>query len=203
MSFAPRSAVLDPPRESRPCGNETGHADGIGQGGPSGWRIVMKVHRNLVEQVVGVLQDVFAGGVPAERAVDGCLKSQGKWGSRDRRMFAESVYDLVRWWRLYWHLADLPAAEFFLPETITAERVWRVWGVYWLDHGHELPPFEELGGVNLAGLTERRAAIPSAAVGASIPDWLDYRGEGELSREWRPLIAALNKPAFRRASKRG
>ncbi len=155
----------------------------------------MKVHRNLVEQVVGVLQDVFAGGVPAERAVDGCLKSQGKWGSRDRRMFAESVYDLVRWWRLYWHLADLPAAEFFLPETITAERVWRVWGVYWLDHGHELPPFEELGGVTLAGLTERRATIPSAAVGASIPDWLDYRGEGELSREWRPLLAALNKPA--------
>lgn len=155
----------------------------------------MKVHRNLVEQVVGVLQDVFAGGVPAERAVDGCLKAQGKWGSRDRRMFAESVYELVRWWRLYWHLADLPEAEFFLPEAITAGRVWRVWGVYWLDRGRELPAFEELAGLNLAAVTARRAAIPSAAVGASIPDWLDYRGEAELDREWRPLIEALNQPA--------
>lgn len=155
----------------------------------------MKVHRNLVEQVVGVLQDVFAGGVPAERAVDGCLKSQGKWGSRDRRMFAESVYDLVRWWRLYWHLADLPDAEFFSPEAITAERVWRVWGAYWLDRGHELPAFEELAGLSLAGVTARRTAIPSAAVRASIPDWLDYHGEAELDREWRPLIEALNQPA--------
>ena len=155
----------------------------------------MKVHRNLVEQVVGVLQAVFAGGVPAERAVDACLKSQGKWGSRDRRMFAECVYDLVRWWRLYWNLAALPDAEFFLPEGITAERVWRVWGVYWLDRGHALPAFEELAGLNSAPPGERRAAIPSAAIRAAIPDWLDSHGEAELGGEWRSLLDALNGPA--------
>ena len=155
----------------------------------------MKVHKNQIEQIVGALQDVFAGGVVAERAVDACLKNQGKWGSRDRRMFAECVYDLVRWWRLYWNLAGLPDAEYFAPEAITQERVWRVWGAYWLDRGHELPGFEELDGMTRAQLDAQRAVAFSPAIRASIPDWLDYRGETELAGEWRPLLESLNLPA--------
>ena len=155
----------------------------------------MKVHRNQVEQIVGVLLDVFAGGAPAERAVEACLKSQVKWGSRDRRMFAECVYDLVRWWRLYWNLAGLPDADCRVPELITSERVWRVWGAYWLDQGHELPGFEELGGLSRAQLEAQREVAMTPAIRASIPDWLDYRGESELAQEWRPLIEALNVPA--------
>ena len=61
-----------------------------------------------------------------EARLERTLRAQAKWGSRDRRMFAEGVYDSVRWWRLYWNLAGLPDAEHFNRETLTEARVWLV-----------------------------------------------------------------------------
>lgn len=45
------------------------------------------------------LSDVFRDGRPADKVIEYYLKSQKKWGSRDRRQFAETVYGMVRWWR--------------------------------------------------------------------------------------------------------
>lgn len=45
------------------------------------------------------LQDIFRDGRPADKVIEFYLKNQKKWGSRDRRQFAETVYGMVRWWR--------------------------------------------------------------------------------------------------------
>ncbi len=47
------------------------------------------------------LKSIFADGRYADQVVQFELKGHKRWGARDRRFFAESVYNLVRWWRLY------------------------------------------------------------------------------------------------------
>lgn len=116
--------------------------------------------------------------------MDGRLKANRKWGARDRRLFAESVYENVRWWRLNWHLAGLPDAECLLPEAITDERLKTLWDAYWARHEATTPssqasPIDEL----------------PLAIRASVPDWLFELGAKEYGAEWPGLLAALNQPA--------
>ena len=91
----------------------------------------MTLHPNIVSQITAALGDIFARNQHAEQTVDARLKANRKWGARDRRLFAESVYENVRWWRLHWQLAGLPDAECLLPESITNERLVTLWESYW------------------------------------------------------------------------
>ncbi|NDB75934.1 MAG: hypothetical protein EB141_09870, partial [Verrucomicrobia bacterium] len=91
----------------------------------------MTLHPNIVSQITAALGDIFARNQHAEQTVDARLKANRKWGARDRRLFAESVYENVRWWRLNWSLAGLPDAECLLPESITGERLLTLWESYW------------------------------------------------------------------------
>ena len=75
----------------------------------------MKIHPNVAEAVVGSLLEIFKGGKHADKIVEKTLKGHTKWGSRDRRFVAETVYDLVRWWRSYWSMAGLPDDECGVP----------------------------------------------------------------------------------------
>ena len=139
------------------------------------------LHPNLLTAIVGALGDVFARGQHAEQVVDERLQANRKWGARDRRCFAECVYENVRWWRWHWHLAGLPDAECQQPEAITEERVRAVVDGYWA----------------------RRTAAPGdsssqpvpLAVREAVPDWLNELGEKEFAADWPALLAALNRPA--------
>ena len=144
----------------------------------------MTLHPNLTTQILGALGDIFARNQHAEQVVDARLKANRKWGARDRRLFAESVYENVRWWRLNWHLAGLPDAECLLPEAITEERVQTLWDAYWVRHQ-----------AALAGQQVARPEDISLAIRASIPDWLFELGTKEFGSEWPALLAALNQPA--------
>jgi 16S rRNA (cytosine967-C5)-methyltransferase len=142
------------------------------------------LHPNLTTQILATLGDIFARNQHAEQVVDARLKANRKWGARDRRLFAESVYENVRWWRLNWHLAGLPDAECLQPEAITEEHVQTLWEAYWARRE--------------AALTGRQVAPSEAiplAIRASVPDWLFELGAKEFGAEWPGLLAALNQPA--------
>ena len=144
----------------------------------------MTLHPNLTSQILAALGDVFARNQHAEAVVDARLKANRKWGARDRRLFAECVYENVRWWRLHWSLAGLPDAECLLPEAITEERVQTLWDAYWArreakESGQPATPVGE---------------IPPA-IQASVPDWLFELGAREFGADWPNLLAALNQPA--------
>ncbi|MBI5802979.1 MAG: RsmB/NOP family class I SAM-dependent RNA methyltransferase [Verrucomicrobia bacterium] len=150
----------------------------------------MTLHPNITSQILSALGDIFARNQHAEQTVDARLKANRKWGARDRRLFAESVYENVRWWRLNWHLAGLPDAECLLPEAITDARLQTLWEAYWARRAGELqsPP------------ADSEAAAPAVAdiplaIRASIPDWLFELGAKEFGSEWPALLAALNQPA--------
>ncbi|MEN0058151.1 MAG: methyltransferase domain-containing protein [Bdellovibrio sp.] len=142
----------------------------------------MKIHKHLVEQVIGALDEIFEQGHYADKVIEKNLKSQKKWGSRDRKFFAETVYEIVRWERLLAYLAD-------------DNDFWKIWGVYWVRQGYELPEWPELSELNVDAVKKRQKDIPSFAIAQAIPDWMFERGTRELGDDWKEIVRALNKPA--------
>ena len=55
----------------------------------------MRIHRPLADAVVGTLQEIFLNKRQADRAIEYVLKSNRKWGSRDRGFIAEKYLPLV------------------------------------------------------------------------------------------------------------
>ena len=145
----------------------------------------MKLYRTLVEAVVNTLNGIFNEGHQADRAVERVLKSNKKWGSRDRSFIAENTYEIVRWYRLLLEASQQSTPNF-----------WHLFGIWWLKKGFELPPWEEfldLTQENIFSFFER-TDLPLRTL-ASIPDWLDERGSKELGEVWASEINALNQPA--------
>jgi 16S rRNA (cytosine967-C5)-methyltransferase len=155
----------------------------------------MKIPPHMIDEIVASLGEIFGNRRYADRVIEFTFKRHRKWGSRDRRIFAESIYECVRWWRWFWHLAGLRDEQHAQPDEITPERIVRVWSAYWLLNGRELPRAEQMPLMNAAEVQKRAKAKVSDAIRASMPDWLDARCTAELGVEWPRLREALNEPA--------
>ncbi|KYG61568.1 RNA methyltransferase [Bdellovibrio bacteriovorus] len=142
----------------------------------------MKIHKHLVAQVVTTLEEIFDQGQYADKVIERSMKSNKAWGARDRKFFAETVYEIVRWERLLSHVAD-------------NNDFWAIWAAYWIRQGHELPDWEELSDIDAKFIQARLKDLPSFAVAQSIPDWMHERGTTELGDAWKDVMRALNKPA--------
>lgn len=155
----------------------------------------MKLPPHLLDEIVTALGEVFGGPRYADRVIETTFKRHRKWGSRDRRLFAESVYECVRWWRWFWFLAGLPDEEHNTSEDITPERIWRVWAAYWVMSERELPRDENMSAIRVDDIRKRAKQDVPPALRASIPDWLDARCAAELGVAWPALREAMNTPA--------
>lgn len=149
----------------------------------------MKIHRVLAEAVVKVTDEIFNENRYADKAIERMLKSNRKWGARDRAFVAENTYDLVRWWRL---LAMIGAGD----EQTNKGVIWHALGVLFIKRGWPLPGWPEFRNLNEA---EIRAQLSNntftRSIRQSIPDWLDQRGEEELGAAWDAELLALNQTA--------
>lgn len=154
-----------------------------------------KLPHHLIEAALDAVGEIFVERHFADKVIEKRFRATTQWGSRDRRLFAETVYDLVRWWRWLWHLAGLPAEEYLNKDALSMDRLWLVWAAYWLNKGHELPRWPEVEEMNADKLRRRSAREISAAVRQSVPDWLDKRGSEELGKDWPAVLASLNEQA--------
>lgn len=160
----------------------------------------MKIHRTLVEAVAQALSGIFQNGWYADKAIERMLKSDHRWGSRDRAFIAENTYEIVRWWRLVLTIAGL---EEWKIEKLAEANFIRMVGVNLLlrnlkspIYGFELPDFPEFKGLNQDEIKEKRDALASdRRITQSIPDWLDEMASVELGEKWDKEIAALNQQA--------
>lgn len=147
----------------------------------------MKIHDLLVDKIVAAWVDIFENNLYADKVIEKRMKLQRKWGSRDRKFFAESVYEGVRWWRRLWALLDEePSTD---PEALR-----RLWAVLAYEQGWLETPEE--WDVDPAHIDRRREWVERQApraVRESIPDWLDERGQQELGAAWDLILAALNE----------
>ena len=144
----------------------------------------MKIYKNLVDAIVKTLEEIFDKNRYADKAIEYLFKDQPKWGARDRRFVAETIYDVVRQYRL-------------LNELSGNKTNWHhIVGTYLLVRGHDLPAWDEFTGIDKKNIQQKIAEIQNnRAVFQSIPDWLDELGFAELNYKWNKELEALNNQA--------
>jgi 16S rRNA (cytosine967-C5)-methyltransferase len=150
----------------------------------------MRLHRNLVYTTIDSLNAIFNEGEYADKVVARALKKDKRWGSTDRKFVAETIYEIVRWKRLYTEIADV-REPFDRPE------LWRIFAVWAVLRGYPIPDWKQLEGTperKIKGRFDELSKI--RAVKESIPDWMDALGVKELGEKvWATEIAAQNQPA--------
>jgi 16S rRNA (cytosine967-C5)-methyltransferase len=151
----------------------------------------MKWHRPLAEGIIGMLWEIFGTGKQADHVVERTFKAHRKWGARDRRAVADSVYYCVRWWRRLWASAGLAEADFLQPAAMTPEHCRAVWLASLIERGVALPDFPEAPTATYRPL----AADTPPAIAASWPDWLWEMGAADYGAAWPTLAAQLNAEA--------
>ncbi len=142
----------------------------------------MKLHNNTIRGVHTALEAIFEQGQYADKVIERTLKSNPKWGAKDRSFIAETTYEMVRWWRL---------VNFLSP----SKDPWDLFGTYWLMQGNELPPWDEFARLQPAKIKSKYDSITDPGLLESIPEWLQTLGSQELGEKWEAEIHALNEEA--------
>lgn len=150
----------------------------------------MRLHRNLTYAVIDSLRDIFNEGAYAGKAVEKALKRDKRWGSRDRKFVAETIYELVRWKRLYAEIAEVK-------EPFDRPNLWRLFSVWCVLKGIQLPDWNQIVPTptrRIKGRFDELSKIRKFR--ESVPDWMDEIGLKELGEKvWTKELASLNKQA--------
>ena len=150
----------------------------------------MRLHRNLVFTTIDSLMAIFNEGEYADKVVARALKKDKRWGSHDRKFVAETIYEIVRWKRLYTEIAEVK-------EPFDRDKIWRIFAVWAVLRGYTLPDwkyFEETPVRRIKGKFDE--LTKTRKFKESIPDWMDELGVKELGEEiWTKELAAQNEQA--------
>ncbi|MGB0274547.1 MAG: RsmB/NOP family class I SAM-dependent RNA methyltransferase [Flavobacteriaceae bacterium] len=150
----------------------------------------MRLHKNLVLAVLNGLHQIFNEDKYADKVVAQLLKSDKRWGSRDRGFIAETTYEIVRWKRLYASIAEVQ-------EPFHRDDLWRVFAVWATLRGYSLPDWKSIEGTPTRRIKGRFEALrKDRKYRESIPDWLDELGVDALGeKKWEQELEALNTMA--------
>lgn len=150
----------------------------------------MRLHRNLVFTVIDSLMAIFNEGAYADKMVAQALKKDKRWGSSDRKFVAETIYEIVRWKRLYTEIAEVK-------DPFSRDDVWRIFAVWAVLRGIKLPDwkyFESTPTRKIKGRFDELTKIRKFK--EAIPDWMDELGLKELGEEvWEKELTAQNEQA--------
>ncbi|MFN7775692.1 MAG: RNA methyltransferase, partial [Flavobacterium sp.] len=150
----------------------------------------MRLHRNLVFTTIDALDAIFNEGEYADKVVARALKKDKRWGSHDRKFVAETIYDMVRWKRLYAEIAEVKTP-------FDRDKLWRMFAVWAVLRGYPLPDwkyFETTPQRKIKGRFDELSKVRKLR--ESIPDWMDELGVQELGEAiWTKEIAAQNRMA--------
>lgn len=150
----------------------------------------MRLHRNLVFAVIEGLDLIFNEGEYADKVVQKILKRDKRWGSRDRGFIAETLYEIVRYKRLYTEIADVRAPY-------RRQDLFRMWAVWAVLKGIELPDWKQIEPTperRIKGKFDELSKIRKFR--EAVPDWIDELGVNALGEQlWTEELAQLNQPA--------
>jgi len=149
-----------------------------------------RLHRNLVLAVINALDEIFNENKYADRVVNKTLKIDKRWGARDRKFIAESIYDSVRWKRLYNEIAGTK-------NHFTRPNLWRFFAIQLVLKGYELPEWKQFDGTPVRRIKGMFDSLQdNRAIRESIPEWMDKLCASELGvKQWEKEIDALNQTA--------
>lgn len=150
----------------------------------------MRLHRNLVYTTIDSLNAIFNEGEYADKVVARALKKDKRWGSADRKFVAETIYEIVRWKRLYSEIAEVK-------EPYNRDNIWRMFATWAVLRGYQIPDWTQLEGTPVRKIKGRFDELSkNRAIKESIPDWMDELGSKELGEAiWSKEIKAQNEQA--------
>ncbi len=140
------------------------------------------LHYHLVQSIADSLEDIFFNKKYADKVIEKCFKNNRKWGARDRKFFAETVYEIVRHKRRLEFIGG-------------SDNPWDLIAAYLFQTMSEIPDWEEFDHLKISDLKSRNSAEKAPEVANSFPDWLHELGLSEFGNEWIKIMNALNMPA--------
>lgn len=150
----------------------------------------MKFHLNLINAVCSCVKQIFDENKYADKALEKLLKSDKRWGARDRAFIAENTYDIVRYWRLITTVTGLENRD------LNEQNMYTLFGAWHVLKGIELPRWTEFGNVDAKKILHTYNQLKTQRkIIQSIPDWLDEMAMNELGKFWNKELEALNQTA--------
>jgi 16S rRNA (cytosine967-C5)-methyltransferase len=148
-----------------------------------------RLHRTLVFAVIDALHLIFNEGEYADKVVQKTLKRDKRWGVRDRKFLAETIYEMVRHKRLYNEIAGTK-------NHYNLENLWKNFTVWAVLKGYKLPDWQQFEGTPVRRIKGKFDELQkNRKIRESVPDWLDELGEKELGEVWEEELKELNKKA--------
>lgn len=149
-----------------------------------------KIYPNLVEAVVKSLQICFFEKVKADKVIEKTLKSDRRWGARDRAFIAENFYEIIRWWRLLIYISGIDEKDW---EDKSVYQLVNTW--IFLNTG-KLFYKTKADEAFINKMNKNRVSLSGFnAITSSIPDWLHEEGLASYGADWERLVVTLNTPA--------
>lgn len=142
----------------------------------------MKIHSHLIFKIIEVLDIVFIEKKYADKVLEKTFKANRKLGSRDRKFFAETVYEVIRHFRFY---SEVMKSDLSL-DLVVAHLV--------KTRGN-LPGDTEFADFDVEKIQSRLKYKYPVEVQYSFPDWMHQLGTAEFGETWPELMKALNVQA--------
>ena len=147
------------------------------------------LHKNLIDAVKQSLHAIFFENRFADHVIEFVIKSNKKWGGRDRKFIAESTYTIVRQWRMLHELNGTYYGQ-------NPAQIDTIIALHFALSEYELPDWMSANTFNIPALKEKQEKLSQVRViRESIPDWLDDFGVKELGARWEKELSILNTKA--------
>jgi 16S rRNA (cytosine967-C5)-methyltransferase len=160
------------------------------------------LHRPVAHGIVAALGVIMIEGRYADKVIERAFKAEKNMGGRDRKAFAEMVYEIVRWWRRYGYAIGWNTEA--PPRPLEVGDIWKWLAAFLIEKSvrlgqpPKLPPWDEFKSIDPLEVANRLSdldPVRERAIVESIPNWLDKLGEFELGAKWPSVLHALNQQA--------
>lgn len=125
-----------------------------------------------------------------DKVIERILKSNKKWGARDRGFIAESTYEIVRWWRFLWAVNGREPS-------LKTNDLYRLFGIWWLSQSQRLPAWDEFNSLKDFNIQKALENVPEElGIQQSYPEWLDQLAANDLGQDdWQKVATNMNLQA--------
>ncbi len=136
-----------------------------------------KIHRPILQGICFILDSCFNQKRYADKCIEYAFKKNKKWGSRDRKLIAETVYEVVRNWRMLAVISDI---DFQKPSYTEGDffKIIETW--FSLEEGD-------------SALLKKVELLRQRSERESVQDWFDEVGERNYGKDWPAVLHSLNE----------
>src|SRR5512136_547309 len=141
----------------------------------------------MLNDMTDALITVFKDNLYASKAIMKSFKNHKEWDNQTKGNFSDTIYDIVRYWRLLWYLLKKEP-------TLEKRDLINLIGAYFFYKEKRIFKTTEIKNIDYNELEKTLIYTKEIRVlKESIPDWLDQIGTDELGKRWDQIINSLNQ----------